>query len=93
MYFTSFFFKKLKEYRFVYGTKEVTGNKDDKTCANCGKDTGKSVVDHFCETCGKVGHNRASEASPTHTCLIEIVVYIYIDISLEKMWSRCHVGA
>ena len=76
MYLPSFFFKKLMEYRFEYGTKEVAGNKDDKICANCGEDIGISLMDYFCETCGKVGHNWVSEASPTHTCLIEIVVYI-----------------
>ena len=90
MYFASFFFKKLIEYKFEYGTKEVLGNKDDKTCANCGEDTGISLKDHFCETCDKVGQYRASEANPTHTCLIEIVAYTYIHICLEKI---CGPGA
>ena len=67
-----YFLQCVQEYCFEYGTKEVIGNKD-RTCVNCGMVTGISLIkDHFCETCGKVGHNWASKASSTH---IEIVVY------------------
>ena len=39
---------------------------------------------------GGGGHDmiyRESKASPSHTCVINIMVYIYIDICLENTWS------